>query len=405
VSALRPALPASKDPLDRRRREFPIVGRTNYLISNSLGAMPARARADLAEYADTWATRGVRAWGEGWWEMAVGVGDLVGRVVGAPPGSITMHQNVTLASAVVASCFDWRRPRNKVVMVDGEFPSLLYLYHRLGGLGARVEVVPGDGVGVDVDRLLDAIDGTTALVPISHVLFRSSFVVDAAAVIAKARRVGAKVCLDVFQSAGTVPVDLTALGADFAVGGALKWLCGGPGAAFLFVRPDLRARLRPRVTGWQAHQAPFAFEPGPIRFREDGWRFLTGTPNVPALYAARAGISVVGEIGAAAIRAKSERQTARLVSLADREGWTVTAPRDPARRGGTVAIAVPHGAEVSAELNARDVVVDYRPGAGIRLSPHFYTRDRELDDAVAAIREILESGAWKRHAKTRRVVT
>jgi len=405
VSPLPRAVPASKDPLDRLRREFPIVGRTRYLISNSLGAMPRRAKADLAEYADTWAARGVRAWAEGWWEMAVGVGDLVGRVVGAPAGSITMHPNVSLASAIVASCFDWSRPRNRVVMVDGEFPSLLYLYHRLGGLGARVEVVKGDGVGVDMDRLLDAIDDRTALVPISHVLFRSSYVVDAAAVIEKARRVGARVCLDVFQSAGTVPVDLTALGADFAVGGALKWLCGGPGAAFLHVRPDLRAELKPRVTGWQAHQAPFAFEPGPIRFREDGWRFLTGTPNIPALYAARAGISIVGGIGAAAIREKSVRQTERLIALADREGWDVTAPRDAARRGGTVAIDVPHGAEVSAELNARDVVVDYRPGAGVRLSPHFYTRDGELDEAVAEMREILDTGAWERHARKARVVT
>jgi kynureninase len=398
--------PASKDPLDRRRRQFPIVGKTNYLISNSLGAMPAKAKEDLAEYADTWARRGVRAWGEGWWEMSVSTGDLVGRVVGAPPGSITMHQNVTLASAVVASCLDFRRGRRKVVMVDMEFPSLLYLYHRMGAYGAEVSVVKSrDGLGIPMDELLDAIDGDTALVPISHVLFRSSHVIDAAAVIEKAHRVGARVCLDVFQSAGTVPVDLTSLGADFAVGGALKWLCGGPGAAYLYVRPDLRKTLQPRVTGWQAHVAPFAFEAGPIRFREDGWRFLTGTPNIPALYAARAGISIVGEIGVDAIRAKSERQTARLVALADREGWEVSAPRDPARRGGTVAIDVPYGAAVSAELNARDVVVDYRPGAGIRLSPHFYTRDAELDAAVAAMREILETNAYERHLRAKRVVT
>ena len=405
MSALPDPLPTERDPLDRHRASFPILARTNYLISNSLGAMPARAREDLAAYAEAWATRGVRAWGEGWWEMPVTVGDLVARVVGAPAGSVTMHQNVTLASSIVASCFDWSGARNRVVLVEGEFPSLHYLYHRLQGAGARVEVVPGDGVGLDTGRLLDAIDERTALVPISHVLFRSSFVVDAKAVIEKAHRVGARVCLDVFQSAGTVPVDLGALGADFAVGGALKWLCGGPGAAFLFVRPDLVKSLEPRVTGWQAHRAPFAFEPGPIRFRDDGWRFLTGTPNVPALFAARAGIALLGEIGAAAVREKSLRQTARLVALADREGWPVTAPRDPERRGGTEAIDVPHGAEVSAELNARDVVVDYRPGAGIRLSPHFYTRDRELDDAVAAMRAILDSGDWKRHEGTRRTVT
>ncbi len=402
----RPLSPA-KDPLDRWRKRFPIVGKTTYLISNSLGAMPEGAREDLAEYADTWATRGVRAWGEGWWEMAVSVGDLVGRVIGAPPGSVTMHQNVTLASAIVASCFDFRRgPRRKVVMVDMEFPSLLYLYHRLRSQGLELEVVKSeDGVTLPMDRLLAAIDRNTALVPLSHVLFRSSYVVDAAAVMERARKVGARVCLDVFQSAGTVPVDVTGLGVDFAVGGALKWLCGGPGAAYLYVRPDLRKALKPRVTGWQAHAAPFAFEAGPIRFREDGWRFLTGTPNIPALYAARAGITILGDIGAEAVREKSVRQTTRLLALAAREGWRTTAHADPERRGGTVAIDVPHGAAVAAELNARDVVVDFRPGAGVRLSPHFYTRDRELDDAVAAMRDILDSGAWEAHARVKRTVT
>jgi len=399
-------LPQGKDPLDPWRRKFPIVGKTTYLISNSLGAMPAEAKDDLAEYADTWAARGVRAWGEGWWEMALTVGDLVGRIVHAPPGSVTMHQNVSLASAVVSSCFDWRGGRNRVVMVDMEFPSLLYLYHRMGAHGARVHVVKSrDGVTLPMDELLDAIDGKTALVPISHVLFRSSCLVDAKAIVEKAHRVGARVCLDAFQSAGTVPVDLAALGTDFAVGGALKWLCGGPGAAWLYVRPDLRGVMKPRVTGWQAHAAPFAFEAGPIRFRNDGGRFLTGTPNIPGLYAARAGLRIVGEIGAEAIRAKSLRQTERLIALADREGWEVTAPRDPERRGGTVAIDVPYGAAVSAELNARDFVVDYRPGAGVRLSPHFYTRDRELDAAVEAIREILETNAYEKHLHVARVVT
>lgn len=402
-----PPIPATKDPLDPWRKRFPIVNRTNYLISNSLGAMPERAREDLAEYAETWAARGVRAWGEGWWEMAVTVGDLAGRVIGAPPGSVTMHQNVTLASAIVASCFDFRRgPRRKVVMVDMEFPSLLYLWHRLRSQGVELEVIRSeDGVSLPMDRLLAAIDRRTALVPISHVLFRSSWILDAKAVAERARKVGARVCLDVFQSAGTVPVDVASLDVDFAVGGALKWLCGGPGAAYLYVRPDLRKDLLPRLTGWQAHEAPFAFEPGPIRAREDGWRFLTGTPNIPALYAARAGIGILGEIGSGPVREKSLRQTARLVALAEREGWKVTAPTDPERRGGTVAIDLPHGAAVAAELNARDVVVDYRPRAGIRLSPHFYTRDRELDAAMAAAREILETRAYERHLHAKRTVT
>ncbi len=399
-------VPRSRDPLDRLRREFPILARTNYLISNSLGAVPRATREHLRAYYDTWATRGVRAWEEGWWGMAMETGDLVGRVIGAAPGSVSMHQNVTLASAVAASCVDFRRSRNRVVMVDLEFPSLHYLYHGMTDRGAEVVVVKGrDGISVDMDRLLGAIDRRTALVPISHVLFRSAWILDAKAVVERAHRVGARVILDVFQSAGTVPVDVEALGVDFAVGGCLKWLCGGPGAAFLYARPDLHARLRPRLTGWHADEAPFAFRPGPIRPRRDGWRFLTGTPNIPALHAARAGLEILGDVGSGPVREKSLRQTARLVALADREGWKVTAPRDPERRGGTVAVDVPHGKEVAAELKARDIVVDYRPGAGIRLSPHFYTRDAELDAAMAAIRDILDGGSWERHAGVRRVVT
>lgn len=401
----KPVSPA-RDPLDRWRREFPIVGRTNYLISNSLGAVPRETRDDMLAYWETWATRGVRAWHEGWWDMAIETGDLVGRVIGAPPGSVTMHQNVTLASAVAASCFDFTPKRNRIVVVDLEFPSLHYLYHGMTDRGAEVVTVKSrDGVSVDMDRLLAAIDRRTALVPVSHVLFRSAFILDAKAVVERARKVGARVVLDVFQSAGTVPVDVTELGVDFAVGGCLKWLCGGPGAAFLYARPDLAKRLKPRLTGWQADREPFAFRPGRIKRRDDGWRFLTGTPNIPALHACRAGLRILGEVGDRAIREKSRRQTARLLALADARGWKSTAPRDPERRGGTVAMDVPHGKEVAAELNARDVVVDFRPGAGIRLSPHFYTRDGELDSAVAAMDDILGSGAWKKHAGVRRVVT
>ncbi|MHC4923796.1 MAG: aminotransferase class V-fold PLP-dependent enzyme [Planctomycetota bacterium] len=403
---LRKRLAASKDPLDKWRKQFPIVRATNYLISNSLGAMPKETAKNMAGYADTWATRGVRAWSEGWWSMAVDVGDLVARVLHAPGGSVTMHQNVTIASALVRSCFDFKRGRKKVVMVDMEFPSLLYLWHRWRSQGVDLQVVKSDdGVGMDTQKIIDSIDRRTALVPISHVLFKSAYIVDAKAIIEKAHKVGARVCLDVFQSAGTVPVNVKKLNVDFAVGGALKWLCGGPGASYLYVRPDLHTKLQPRFTGWQAHQVPFAFEAGPIRFREDGWRFLTGTPNIPALYAAKAGLEIVGSIGDKAIRKKSIRQTERLIALADGEGWEVTAPRDTKRRGGTVAINVPNGADVAAELNARDVVVDYRPGAGIRLSPHFYTRDKELDAAIGEMRDVIDSGAWKKHANKKKVVT
>ncbi len=392
------------DPLLRFRSRYPILERTNYLISNSLGAMPAATRDRLVEYADTWATRGVRAWGEGWWEMSIAVGDLLAPILGVGPGETCFHQNVTLASAVFLSSIDFRGPRNKLVMVDLEFPSLQYLYHQHPD-AEIVTIKTHDGMTIDEDELIAAIDERTALVAVSHVLFRSAYVLDAQRLAARTREMGALLLLDAFQSAGTVPLQLAEWGVDAAVGGGLKWLSGGPGNCYLWVRPELTDQLEPRITGWQAHPRPFNFEPGPIEFRSGIGRFLTGTPNIPALYAATAGLEVVNEAGMDAIRAKSERQTARLVELFDSRGYEVTAPRDPKKRGGTVAVNVPHGLEVATELNARDICVDYRPGAGVRVSPHFYTRDDELDDVAGAIDEILATGAWEKHAGVQRTVT
>ncbi len=395
---------AIPDPLLRYRERFPILASSNYQISNSLGAMPAATRDELAHYAATWATRGVRAWAEGWWEMATSTGDLLAPILGVGAGQVCMHQNVTIASAVFASAIDFRGPRRKLVLVDLEFPSLQYL-HRRHADAEIVTVETRDGMTIDEDELHAAIDENVALVAVSHVLFRSAYVLDAAALAARCRAVVARLLLDVFQAAGTVPLRLEEWGVDAAVGGCLKWLLGGPGNCYLWVRPDLVDTLEPRLTGWQAHPRPFAFEPGPIEFRSGIGRFLTGTPNVPALHAATAGLRIVAEVGQGPIRAKSVRQTARLVTLADARGWNVTAPRDPGKRGGTVAVDVPHALEVATELNARDICCDYRPGAGVRLSPHFYTRDDELDAAIEAIAEILASGAWERHAGADRVVT
>ena len=278
------------DDLLKYRTEFPILDRTTYLISNSLGAMPRGVYDTMHTYADAWANRGVRAWEEGWWEMAVDVGDKIAPLIGAQPGEISLHQNVTLTQAIISSCFDFRGSRNKVVMTELEFPSIQYFYHGQCRLGARVDLVPSnDPVRFDLDKFLAAIDETTLLVPISLVLFRSSWIVDARAIIERAHRVGAHVILDVFQATGAIPIDVRDLGADFAVGGVLKWLCGGPGVAYLYVREDLRPRLSPALTGWSAHRRPFAFEPGAIDAREDSYRYLNGTPQIPALHGLLAG--------------------------------------------------------------------------------------------------------------------
>ena len=387
------------DDLLKWRDEFPILARSTYLISNSLGAMPRGVYDRLHAYANTWATRGVRAWEEGWWEMAVSVGGKVGALIGAAAGSVTLHQNVTITQAVVASCFDFASPRNKVVMVDMEFPSVVYFYLEQQRRGARVEFVKSeDGITIPTEKLLEAIDEHTLLVPISYVLFRSSSLVDARAIIEKAHRVGAHVVLDVFQATGTVPVDVAALEVDFACGGVLKWLCGGPGVAYLYVRPDLQKKLAPALTGWLAHKRPFAFEVGPLDRRDDAFRFLNGTPHVPALYACQPGLDIIAQAGVERIRAKSVQQTTRLIVGAEARGWRVNTPRDPARRGGTVSVDCPHAQEVSRELIAREILVDYRPQAGIRMAPHFYTRDDEVDLALVQIEDILATRAWERHA-------
>ena len=386
------------DELMKWREEFPILSSSTYLISNSLGAMPRAVYGKLNEYADAWGQRGVRAWEEGWWEMAVSVGDRVGALLGASRGDISLHQNVTTTQAVIASCFDFSRRRNKVVLVDMEFPSIQYFYNEQRRYGARIETIESeDGIHFPLEKFLAAIDEQTLLVPVSYVLFRSSAIVDARAIVERAHRVGAHVILDAFQAAGTVPVDFRGWSVDFGVGGVLKWLCGGPGVAYLYVRPDLRAQLKPAFTGWLAHQRPFEFEIGKVDRRDDAFRFLNGTPHIPALYACQPGLEIVHAAGIERIRAKSIQQTAHLIEGARSNGWRVNTPSDPAGRAGTVSIDCPHAREVTRELIARNILVDYRPRAGVRLSPHFYNATEELDVALAQIGEILGTRAWERH--------
>ncbi|MBZ5568984.1 MAG: aminotransferase class V-fold PLP-dependent enzyme [Acidobacteriia bacterium] len=379
------------DDLLRYRPQFPILEETTYLISNSLGAMPRAVYDAMRDYCDCWAQRGVRAWEEKWWMLAAEVGDQIGALMNAPAGTVSVHQNVTICQAIVASCFDFSGPRNKVVFSDLNFPSIMYFWNAQRARGAQVEMVPTDGIHVPLDHMLAAIDERTLLVPISHIIFRSAYINDAKAIIERAHQVGALVVLDTFQSLGTVPVDVQALNTDFACGGVLKWLCGGPGVAYLYVRPDLACRLQPALTGWIAHEQPFAFEVGQQKYAAGQYRFMNGTPNIPALYAAQPGVQIIREIGVEKIREKSKRQTAKLIELAESRGWRVNTPRDPERRGGTVSIDMPFAQEVCAELIQRNILVDYRPNAGVRMSPHFYTKDEELEVAIRAVEEILSA--------------
>jgi kynureninase len=371
------------------RGRFPILRDTTYLINHSLGAMPAAAEERILEFAHAWRERGIRAWGEGWWEMPVTVGNQVGRIIGAPAGSTVMHQNVAVAEAVVLSCFRPVDPRrNRVVYEEGNFPSVRYLYQAQPEL--EVVVVRDDGA------IVEAIDERTLLVPITHVLFKTAEIQDVAAIVRRAHEVGAHVVLDAYQSAGIVPLDVAGLGVDFAVGGSVKWLCGGPGNGWLYVRPDLADVLEPTLVGWQAHARPFAFEPE-LEYAEGSTRFLTGTPSVPALYAATAGYDLIEEIGVDVIRSNSLRQTQLLIDLLDGAGFDVGSPRDPARRGGTVTVRVPEFEAVHGELATRGILCDFRPEAGLRLGPHYYNTDAELAYAAEQITQIVETGAFKHH--------
>jgi len=376
--------------VERWRREFPIVETCTYLVSHSLGAMPRKAADYLQEFADTWGSRGVRAWYEGWWEIGRETGNLLAPVLGVEKNAISMHQNVTVAQAVIASCFSYEHPRHKIVMTDLEFPSNHYLFEGFRRYGAEIVYVPsGDPIRIDLQRLLDAIDERTVLVPLSYVLFKSAAITDVRAVIDKAHHVGAHVILDVYQGAGAVPIDLNGWDADFAVGGSVKWLCGGPGAGYLYVRPDLARMLKPSFVGWAAHEEPFAFATGAVRHAGSPERFQSGTPNVPSLYSARAGYEIVGAIGVPAIRERSLALTRRIIAAAQAAGYRLNTPLDDRERGGSVIIDVPNSAAVADELIKRGVIVDHRPGAGIRMAPHFYNTEQEIDHAMATLGELV----------------
>ncbi len=384
------------DDLLKWRSEFPILDKTVYLISHSLGAMPKATYDQLHEYADLWATRGVRAWAEGWWEMPVTLGDELAKIIGADPGTVVMHQNVSICQSLILSCFDPTPERNKIVYSELNFPSVMYVYEAHARDGKlRIETVKSDdGMTVPLERLLAAIDETTLLVPFSHVLFKSAFLQDAKAIVERAHEVGAMVVLDTYQSAGTVPFSVKDLNVDFATGGSVKWLCGGPGAGYLYVRPDLQAKLEPKTTGWMAHEAPFSFDTK-LRYASNISRFLHGSPAIPALYAARSGYRVINEIGVERIREKSVRQTNYLIQLAEEAGFQVTSPKNAAQRGGTVTVAHEHAGAMTKELLRREFIVDYRPGAGVRISPHFYTKDEELELVIEEMKKIAASNAYQ----------
>jgi len=382
---------SSEAALLATRSDFPTVDKGVHLISHSLGAVPRQARAYANQFLDEWENDSITAWGK-WLPAVRSLGDLVAGVLGVDKGTVAMLPNVSTVQSFVASCFTFEG-RNKIVYDDLNFSTVHYVWQEQQRRGAEVVVVESrDGIHPPTEELLAAIDEKTLLVPISHVLFRSSGMYDAKRVIDRAHEVGALVLLDCYQSAATVPLALKEWDCDMACGGSVKWACGGPGAAYLYVRPDLLERLKPMSTGWFAHAEPFAFDMGPMRYAADAWRMIGGTMAIPAIYTARAGWETITKLGVENIRKKSLRQTTLLRELVEARGFTVNTPRGDHERGGTICFDFEGADVVSRELSARKFFHDYRPKCGIRASPHFYTTDDELHRFMGALDEIRKAG-------------
>ncbi|MBS1787820.1 MAG: aminotransferase class V-fold PLP-dependent enzyme [Acidobacteria bacterium] len=377
---------------NRLREEFPALASGIHLLSHSLGPMPRSSRQAMNDYCNLWEHHTSEdAWATSWWELSEQIGDRIARILGGATGSVQVQPNATTALSTVASCFEFGAgPRNKIVTTALDFPSMGYVWESQQRLGAEVQVVPSeDGVTVSMERILDAIDEKTRLVALSHVSYRSSFRVDAHAIVERAHQVGALVLLDVYQSAGAMELRAAEWDTDFLIGGTIKWLCGGPACGYLYVRPALQSELQPRLTGWIAHADPFAFSHDGMKYAQTVRRFAQGTPNIPGLYSCLAGLRIVEEVGLTTIAGESRRRTSWMVEFALSRGWRLHSPSDSEQRGGSVMIYVEQAPQVVQRLAERNVFVDCRPGVGLRVSPHFFNTDDEVQEAMEIIAEII----------------
>ena len=385
---------SAHDDLLARRDDYPVLSRATYLASHTLGAMHRETPARLAAFTRQWAEQGVVAW-ESWAPEVQRIGDVVGSLVGAPPGTTILRQNVADVLGDVVSSLDWRgreggTRRNRVVTSSLEWPGSLNTWSQVDRLGGQAVVVPGsdDGVELDLEAMVAAIDERTLLVECSHVLFRTSTVVDLAPLVARAHEVGALVLVDGYQAAGTLDVDVVALGVDLYMGGSVKYLSGGPGNGWLYAAPHVSETLRPVTTGWFGTAKPFDFDPE-LTYATGVGRFAGGTPGVPAAYAAAPAYEALAEIGVRRVRERSVALTQPLLEGALERGFTVRSPHDPARRGGHVTIDPGDAQHVHDELHRRGFVVDARPGVGIRVSPHFYNTAEEALAVLDEMQDVL----------------
>jgi len=393
--------------LESIRKEFPILEHCVYLISNSLGAAPKKAKEELQRFYQMWAEDGVSAWQKEWWELSRKVGNQVALLLGAGEDEVTMMTNATLSHWVTLSTqfMAKKGTRNKIVITDHDFPSTLYAVSKIAEfMGWKIDLVKSYGEpGVDVNKILKHIDEQTLFVATSHVYFKTAYIQNIEQITTRAHQAGALTLIDGYHAPGVLPVDVKKLDVDFYIGGCLKWLCGGPGNAFLYVRPELSERLQPLLTGWFAHREPFLFA-REMEYTSGAYRFMSGTPPVPCLYTAKAGLDIIKEIGVTEIRKKSLALTELIIKKAEKRGFCIFTPKENNYRGGAVSINLPHAFSVKQALEQRKVKVDFRKGEDnepdiIRVGPHFYTKNEEIDILFREIETIYESGEFKNFPK------
>jgi kynureninase len=363
----------------QHRADFPILADSTYLVSHSMGAAPLGARHALDSYWNEWAKDGPEAW-ERWLPAIAEIADGIGAIIGAPAGTCFLGPNVSVMQAAIATCLDFRTSRNEVVYEALQFPSLTYVWREWERFGAAVRVVPSDdGRTVPTERIVATITEKTAIAVISHAYYVSGALADVRAIQAHCRSVGALLCVDAYQTTGIYPYDVLDLDLDMATGGSHKWLCGGPGCGWIYVRAGLRESLRPAITGWMAHARPFEFEPAPTVHAPSMYRFGHGTPTIPGYLVAQPGHHLIAELGVPAIRRHNVRLTDLIAAMAQERGLRVNTPLEAERRTGWIAIDFDGADRACRALVAERVFVDYRPACGIRVGPHFYTTEEEID--------------------------
>ena len=370
------------------RKEFPILQRKTYLNSCSLGALSTRSMAGMARFQELWNEYGASAWYKLWLGEIAEVREKFARLIGAQPHEVAIAPNVSAALSEIATGLDMGE-RNRVVMADLDFPTLAYQWMAKQRLGIEIDFVESpDRITVPTDHLLAAIDERVGLVATSRVFYLSGYIQDIAAVTRRAHEKGALVLIDDYQGTGQIPLDVKALDIDFLVTGTLKWLMGGPGLAFIYVREDLISRLRPSVTGWWGSRDMFEFRTGVFEYRDDAQRLEAGTPAVAPIFAANASLDIVLEIGVERIRERTRWLADDLVRRVQQRGWKLLSPADGTVRSSIVMLGMERPDELVDGLKQRGIIVDSRPGR-LRISPHFYNTVEENELIMDALDELL----------------